>query len=338
MNKTYKTIDEQIEYLKDSKKIIVKAKHKKILEDRNYSSLINPYKEFFSFGRDEQGNHIYNTEIDFEEILKIIKTDEEFSRIMYSFIGTFEKKFKNVLFSEICSKYIGCEDEDKNCIKYVDEIDKFLKTNDDKDLPRFCSNYRYSLSKKEGYVLDEFRNDKRKSVLQYIKEIGTGKRDDGSEMDRSNRLITHYLKTQTIAPLWVIPNALTLGELSVLFSMLDSNSQKIIISKFYEIAEYKKIDIKKIVSFSGQIEIIRRIRNVVNHYEPIFPMLSFEMKHMKKIQSSQMVVVFELLERTYTSSLLSNLNFDDANIEENQYNSKNLRILNLMKDMINKCK
>ena len=151
-------------------------------------------------------------------------------------------------------------------------------------------------------------------------------------------MISHYLKTQTIAPLWVIPNALTLGELSVLFSMLDSSSQKKVISKFYEIADYKKIDIRKIVSFSGQIEIIRRIRNVVNHYEPIFPMLSFEMKHMKKIQNSQMVVVFELLERTYHSSLLNNLNFDDANIEENQYNSKNLRILNLMRDMINKCK
>ena len=100
MKKTYKSVDEQIEYLKDNKKIIVKNEHKQIFEERSYSSLINPYKEFFSNGRDEKGNHIYINEIDFEEILKIVKVDDNFCTAMYSYIGSFEKKcslqsFKN---------------------------------------------------------------------------------------------------------------------------------------------------------------------------------------------------------------------------------------------------
>lgn len=46
MNKKYKSVDEQIEYLKKNKKIIVKDAHKQIFEERSYSSLINPYKEW----------------------------------------------------------------------------------------------------------------------------------------------------------------------------------------------------------------------------------------------------------------------------------------------------
>lgn len=334
MRKLYKTVDEQIVYLKENKKIMVKDEHRKIFEERNYASLINPYKEFFSYGRDENKNHIYTKEIDFEEILKLVKADEGFSRLMYAYIGTFEKKFKNALFAEICSKYTGCEDEDKECIKYVEEIDKFLKSDDDGDLPRFCTNFRYSISKTKGYVYDDFRSEKRRLVLQHIKEIGMKTKDERNKLGESNSLISHYHKTQSVAPLWVIPNALTLGELSVLYAMLDSDSQKKIISKFYATDNYKKIDIRKIVSFSGQIEIIRRIRNIVNHYEPIFPLLSFEIKRVKKIENSPLYMTFELLKSTYASSLFNDVKADVFKIEENHYNSKNLKLLNLMMDMI----
>lgn len=46
--KLYKNIDEQIEYLKMFKKIIINENKRYILEDRNYISVINPYKEFFA--------------------------------------------------------------------------------------------------------------------------------------------------------------------------------------------------------------------------------------------------------------------------------------------------
>ena len=48
--KTYMTIDEQIEYLKESKKIIVDDEDRHYFEERNYISLINPYKEYFQRG------------------------------------------------------------------------------------------------------------------------------------------------------------------------------------------------------------------------------------------------------------------------------------------------
>lgn len=50
--KTYKTVDEQVEYLKTKKKIVVENEQKCALYERNYSSIINPYKEFFAKGRE----------------------------------------------------------------------------------------------------------------------------------------------------------------------------------------------------------------------------------------------------------------------------------------------
>lgn len=334
MNKSYKNIDEQIKYLETNKKIVVSKEEKYIFEERNYSSLINPYKEFFSYGRDDQGNHIYVQEVNFKKILKIIKVDDIFSSKIYSYIGEFEKKFKSILFSEICKKYIIGENNDKYCISYVNEITDFF-ANDKTPLPRFCPNFKYIISKK-GYIEDCFGIDKKKNLLLHIKEIGTGKKEDGSKLETNNKLISHYLKTQKIAPLWIIPNALTLGELNILFTMLDSDSQKRIVSYFYDKTDYQKISINKLLSFSGMLESIRRIRNVVNHYEPIFPFLVSEMKPYKKIKNSQIYYTIQLLEKTYMESPLKNISYEDFNVGVNNYNSKYIKILEMMESVIKK--
>ena len=331
MEKTYKNIDELIAYLKNNKRIIVRDEHKHIFEERSYSSLINPYKEFFSYGRDKDGNHIYLKDVDFEEILKIIRIDEDFCSAMYAYIGAFEKKLKNVLFDEMCKKYLCGNDVDIKCISYVKEIDCYLNTN---ELPRFCLNLPYTLTKK-GYIEDCYDLEKKKNLLIHIRELGSGMSLEGTPIEKSNNLIAHYLKTQSIAPLWVIPNALTLGELKMLFSMLDSSSQKKIVSKFYNIEEYEKISIAHILKFSGAIEIIRRIRNVVNHYEPIFPLLLSELKQTKKVKESQIYSVLNLLEKNYASSTINKEIRLALNLDVNNYNSKYIKVLDVMRDFVN---
>ena len=46
----YKDINEQVLYLYKSKKIIVDAEVRHYLEERNYVSLVKPYKAFFFNG------------------------------------------------------------------------------------------------------------------------------------------------------------------------------------------------------------------------------------------------------------------------------------------------
>ncbi len=335
MNKEYKTVDEMIDYLRENKRIIVSDEYRKVFEERSYISLINPYKEFFSYGRNEKGEHIYPVDTDFEKIMTLVKIDDIFCEILYRFIGTFEKKFKNILFNEICLKYVD-ECDEKECISYVCEIEKFLATGCYEDLPRFCLNYRYTATKKNGYVLDNFQEERRKALLVHIKEIGTGKSEDGSLVDISNKLILHYINIQNIVPLWVVPNALTLGELTALYTMLDSFSQRRIIMKMYSIEELAKVDFKKIVSFCGQLEMIRRMRNIVNHYEPIFPLFINDLKNTKKIKSSQISAVMDLLESNYNESSFSEFTLKEIDTERNAYNSKSLKIFEYINEVIHK--
>lgn len=79
--KTYKSIDEMVEYLYKSKRIIVDDEDKHYFSERNYISMINPYKQFFSTGRNNKGKLIYKKEHNFKELINIIKIDDEFSKV-----------------------------------------------------------------------------------------------------------------------------------------------------------------------------------------------------------------------------------------------------------------
>lgn len=331
--KEFKKFEDQIKYLKDNKKIIISDKYKSVFQERNYISLINPYKELFAFGKKKDGKHIYVKEIDFEEILSLVKIDDEFSSFMYSLIGIFEKKFKTILFYEICKRYVDCK-QDCYCVTYVDEINNFIKNERVATLPTFCGNY-YKIITKNNYADDvESGLKKKKDLLEHIVEIGT-KVNDGSGKT-NNLLIKHYIDNQEIVPLWVIPNALTLGELNILFSMLDNTLQKNIVYNFYNEIDLLKISINDICKFSGYIEMIRRIRNVINHYEPIFPLLVSEMKKSKKIETLQIVKAIKLLLSTGDSSIFESVNSDSLNINKNSFNCNYLKIIDFMKNTLKK--
>lgn len=75
--KTYKTIDEQIEYLKDNKKIIIPEECRYALIEQNYVSLINAYKEFFAQGiSGPKKDHVYKKITTIDKILEIYELDK----------------------------------------------------------------------------------------------------------------------------------------------------------------------------------------------------------------------------------------------------------------------
>lgn len=331
--KTYKTIDEQIRYLKENKRIIVLENQKYILENRNYISIINPYKEFFATGHiiiEKNGVkaklHQYGHDTTIGSIEELAKLDDSMSTIFFEFIGNFERKFKNLLVGRICSLYnencLAGLSKDIYCIKYLKEINTFLNNQTRENLPRFCANF-YNIIQKNRYSYSEYPIESRTSFLEKIYNIGLGT----SEESR-NTLILHYIRLQHKAPFWVIANALTLGELHMLYMMLDSGSQKWILSKMKNI-EVNKIRIKDIFDFSGQLELLRRIRNITNHYEPIIPFFINTIKE-KRIENSKMIEAIRMLK--FVSDKISfcdnNLNF--PSIKENDYNIKKIRIIKLI--------
>lgn len=335
--KTYKTIDEQIKYLKENKKIIVLENQKYILESRNYISIINPYKEFFATGHiavEKNGIkaklHQYGHDTLIDSIEELAKLDDSMSTIFFEYIGNFERKFKNLLVSRICSLYnencLTGLSKDIYCIKYLEEINAFLNNPARENLPRFCANF-YNIIQKSKYLYSEYPIESRTCLLEKIYNIGLGISDESR-----NTLISHYIKLQHKAPFWVIANALTLGELHILYMMLDSGSQRWILSKMKNI-EINKIRVKDIFDFSGQLELLRRIRNVTNHYEPIIPFFINTIKE-KRIENSKMIEAIKTLKIVSDKIGFCDSSLNFPSIEENDYNIKKIRIIKLIISII----
>lgn len=105
-------------------------------------------------------------------------------------------------------------------------------------------------------------------------------------------LVRHYLKTCKIVPLWVIPNVLTLGEISMLYLMIDIEQQIEVyqdVTGDSAISDNGQIQYKKLTRFSAKLEIIRKMRNTINHYEPIFPVLTENIEKPKNIKESPII-------------------------------------------------
>lgn len=136
----YKDINEQVLYLHKSKKIIVDTEDRHYLEERNYVSLVKPYKAFFSTGRNNKGKLVYKKETNFKEVIKLVNLDDAYAKMLYELIGVFERKIKSVLFAEICHNYVTCDNSDIYCIRYVDEIKRFIN-DETSELPFFLPGF-----------------------------------------------------------------------------------------------------------------------------------------------------------------------------------------------------
>ena len=353
--KTYKTIDEQIEYLKENKKIIIPKEYRYTLIEQNYVSLINAYKVFFVQGiAGPKKEHVYKEYITIDKLLDIYEVDKNIEQMLYELIGAFERHFKNVLIHEICMKYTeNCNQQkakDIYCISYLTEIKKFfetikkydsfdslfeelnLKINDEnfkKELciPRFCTNI-FSELKHEKYTLNQNLFSTRYSLLEKLYFYGGGTYPDSqSSYESKNELIKHYIKTQKFVPMWVLPNALTFGELQILFTMLDSTSQKQIISQllYYDL---DRIRIKDINIFSSYLETIRNLRNIVNHYEPIIPYFISKIPD-KKIKESHIAKTLKLLLKDFyrNKNETKTKLYPMPLLIDNRYNTRKIKVV-----------
>lgn len=118
--------------------------------------------------------------------------------------------------------------------------------------------------------------------------------------------------------------------------MLDVNSQKRIAATLLLNEEnWKKLNSKDILSFSGVLELIRNLRNTINHFEPVFPYLQEHFKSFKRMNESKLFKTLYILQQNYNNSLLLNLDYSDGNnIKSNPSTKRNIDILNIMKEFI----
>ena len=317
--------EEMIEYLKDNKKIIVSEKYKDIFSERNYVSIINPFKTLFSYGKKEDKTHYYKNNTDIETIINLVSFDDAFSKSLYTLIGTFERLLKEEVITQICLMYIN--DGDYECVRYIDEIKEHILNGG--PLPRFAINMN-SIPTKTGFVENPTAAQQKIFLLARIYQIATGKNCDGTipeDRYKSNRLIKHYISTQGGSPLWVLPSALTLWEVNVLcLGMPVKNIVEVMTAVTKKSANISE---KDIFAFSGRLEAIRNMRNTINHYEPIFPALCEDYQY----RPEKLISILNMLLNVDDSSLFKLPEYSVIDkIPKTQYNSKMKSILSIMKD------
>lgn len=113
--KPAKTLDEQIKYLKENKKvcfnIITEKQAKDILFRYNYINVITPFKHHFSKLSNknevikENGNHVYENDVEFSEYYELYKSEREKYPTISKNIISFETIFKSIFSYRILTMY-----------------------------------------------------------------------------------------------------------------------------------------------------------------------------------------------------------------------------------------
>lgn len=206
------------------------------------------------------------------------------------------------------------------------------------DEPVIGPNYKYKL-KGTTYVDDDIKQiNKKSNLLKKIMITGT---ELNQKEYKTNKLIKNAIKSQNIAPFWLIVSTLNFGDLQILFSMQSRNTQVEILQHFQSLRNSVEKSIQK---FNGNLEIIRKLRNTVDHYLPIFPeLLCQDIK--RNIPESKIVKVIELLQEQKSCSLEEQGNKIEKIIIENDnffgipvtgFNKTKIMFLNTIIDILNK--
>lgn len=103
MNKEFKTIEEQIDILKERNLIINEEKAKEIFRDNNYYYLINGYKDLFLDKNSEEEKYIEGATL--EEIFALYKFDSELRSAFLKNILKIERRMDTYIAYEFSRQY-----------------------------------------------------------------------------------------------------------------------------------------------------------------------------------------------------------------------------------------
>lgn len=197
----FKSIDEQIEILKN-KKILINDMEivKNILLKNNYYNIINGYKDIFI-----STNNLYIENTSFEEIYAIYEFDRNIRNIFLEYILKVENEIRSLV-SYYFSKEYG--------------NDNFLKLN----------NF-------ETYENVEVPYKTKQKQLKHIQNlIGNINKKIANSIE-TKQYINHYLTKYGFIPMWVLVNILSFGDISNFFKLM-KQKQRIEIASKYNIMEF----------------------------------------------------------------------------------------------------
>ena len=290
--KEYKSIEQQVSYLVETKNVIFSNAIAKVLSERAYTSIINPYKKLFAKGKDDNG-HVYDGQICFDNYIEMAAIDDFFSIKLFQWISIFERKLKVTLAYSI-STYLSSLG-DKEGISYVKELTDFFATKDTMHLDKIgLVSLEVIYTRTGKQVASPALVKNREEFLQNkILKIGN------NDIESKNSLLKYYQRNHNKVPFWLLVHDQTLGELQILNSLLLKTLKEEVYKAFHPMK--LKVAPDNLVKFSGQLEMLRNIRNIVSHNESIIGFL----QNAKFNELEQFFQLVNLLKSTYDGSIIS---------------------------------
>lgn len=170
--------------------------------------------------KNKEGN--YYSDVSIDDIINLYNFDTSLKNILFVNILKIERKIKSLI-----SYYF--------CLEYGDKSEDYLNVN----------NYNYV--EKNHHNINKLVNIFQDLIFS-------------KEVSKRRQYINHYTRKHGDVPLWVLVNALTLGNMSKMYSLLQEQT-KIKIAKEYNV-NHKELD--------AMLKLLKNFRNVCAHNERVF--------------------------------------------------------------------
>ena len=257
MKKKYQNIGAQIVNLETNKNVDKTTINFRCFYEKTYLDLITPYSDLIAIGRNENGKHLYPSAVTFNEYVEYNLIDSSICNCLHVLISAFEKMVKNFLMHKYCLKMKNSGDAQ---VKDYSWVNKYCRGSQVFDLLTINEQLVNGVigSASQDVI------DRRKKVLKTIAKLNT--------TSTKNNITVHYQQKYGYVPMFVAVHSLTLGQLLTLFGMLSCDDKNELLCIFNN-TKGKRYPDTAIEKFEKDAVRIQVIRNIVNHYEPIFPFI-----------------------------------------------------------------
>lgn len=195
--KDFKTLDEQIELLKERKLSFDNvAEAKSLLLNNNYYNVINGYKDLFLEKRNPE---MYKKGTKFDEVFALYEFDRQLRNVFLEYILKIENSLR-ALIAYYFSKSYGND----NYLK-LDNFETYKQTS-----------ATYAKKQKQSKFIQNLIGNINKSIAQ--------------NMD--NEYICHYMTNYGFVPLWVLVNIMSFGDICNFYRLMKQKDRVTIAKKF----------------------------------------------------------------------------------------------------------
>lgn len=310
MKKEYQNVGVQKHNLIKNKNIDESTIIDDVFNEKTYLNLINPYSDLIAIGRNIKGKHIYASNNSFTNYVECNILDHTISLALHQYISCFEKRLRCYIMHIYSQKIKRSGDKQTRNISWIND---FLLYKNVFDLLKLNEAFQNGLIVSANSVLISKREKAFNQLLTAMNITKVNK----------NTMAEHYKNKYGYIPFFVAIHSLSLGDLVCLFGLLPKNEKIQFITDLNRIS-FRIISDNKITKFERKLKRINDIRNIVNHYEPIFPLILGT----NSPTFSALIDVFTLLKNNYNLTNLKAvcvISLKQLSITWNSYTNNNHR-------------